>query len=267
MRKAQMQSIGLRLILALLAVLLLAPAEPARADAPGAALWSQAVARYRAGDHAGAATLALQAARAGNPTATYELGFMYANGDGVPQNPKLSAQWYIKAAQMGHPMAENAVGHLYEDGDQVPDDWIEPAKWYMKSAQQGYAKGEFSLARAFQYGVGVPLDLNQAASWYDKAAAQGNSQAGYYAQYIRNNHGMDGSSYSNDEQAIMAPYMTQPWFLHAPPTGRVFRSTQDRLNYFHAWARNAAAYEACRQRHFGALPGATYTCPAPEPPR
>lgn len=257
---------GFCFILPLLALLLSAVAASAQPSAPGADLWDQAVARYQAGNHAGAAALVLQAARAGHPTATYEMGYLYENGDGVPQNPVLSAQWYMKAAQMGQPAGEAAVGLLYETGNQVPDDWLEAAKWYMRSAQQGSAKGEFRLGRAYEYGIGVPVNLNEAATWYEKAAAQGNSQAAYFAQYIRNNHGMDGSAYSDEEQAIMAPYMTQPWYLHAPPTGRVFRSTQDRLNFFRGWAQAAAAYEACLQRHFGAPAGTVYTCPAPEPP-
>jgi len=54
--------------------------------------------------------------------------------------------------------------------------------------------------------------------------------------------------------------------LHPPPAGRVFHNTQERLNYFRAWANNAAAYEACLGKHANATPGTQYTCPAPVPP-
>ena len=192
----------------------------------GADLWNQGVALYNSGDHTGAARLVLQAAQAGHPTATYEMGYLYENGD----------------------------------------DWIEAATWYQKSAAQNNASGQSRLGRAYEYGIGVPLDLDAAAGWYDKAAAQGDGKAAYFAKYIRDNHGFDRSSYSDEEQAIMAPYMMQPWMLHPPPIGRVFRNTQERLNYFRAWASNAAAYEACMARHATAMPGTQFTCPAPVPP-
>ena len=236
-------------------------------DDPGRALQNQAVARYNAGDHAGAAQLFRQAMQAGNVRSTYELGYLYMKGDGVPKDPARAAALFLDAAQKGESGAAWALGLLYETGQGVPDDWGNAAKWYRKSAELGNKLGEAALGRAYEYGVGVPLDLNEAVLWYDKAAAQGDGQAAYFAQYIRNNHGMDGSTYSNEERALMAPYMMQPWYLHAPPTGRVFRSTQDRMNYFRAWAQAAAAYESCLQRHFGALPGTSFTCPAPEPPR
>ena len=233
---------------------------------PGADLWSQGVARYNAGDHAGAAKLVEQAAVAGHPTAIYEMGYLYENGDGVPKNMAQAAQWYEKGAHMGEAASEAALGLLYEQGNQLPDDWVTAAQWYQKSAAQNNASGQFRLGRAFEYGVGVPLNLDMAASWYDKAAAQGDGQAAYFAKYIRDNHGFDRSSYSNEEQAIMAPYMMQPWMLHPPPSGRVFHNTQERLNYFRAWASNAAANASCIAQHANALPGTTYTCPAPVPP-
>ena len=50
-----------------------------------------------------------RAAEAGNPTATYEMGFLYENGDGLPKDPVQSAQWYERGAQMGSAQAEAAV--------------------------------------------------------------------------------------------------------------------------------------------------------------
>jgi TPR repeat protein len=233
---------------------------------PGIDLWNQAIAKYRAGDHGGAADLVEKAAKAGNPTAVYQMGYIYEKGDGRPKNLSLSAKWYFKGAAMGEPRSEAAVGQFYEQGEGVRDDWVEAAKWYMKSAAQGAKMGEADLARAYQFGIGVPLDLNEAASWYDRAAAQGDSNAAYFAQYIRNNHGFDGTSYSPEEQAIMAPYRMQPWALRMPPFGRVFHNTAERMAYFQAWARAAQAYQTCMAAHFNALPGARFTCPAPEPP-
>ena len=239
---------------------------PAPAAVPGADLFQQAVALYKSGDHAGAATLIRQAAQAGNPTATYEMGYLYENGDGLQQDEAQAAQWYLKAADLGDAQGEAAVGQLYENGNQVGENWDTAVQWYMKSAQQGNRMGEFRLGRAYHYGVGVPLDLGAAEQWYDKAAAQGHSQAAYFAKYIRDNHGFDRSSYSDEEQAIMAPYMMQPYMLHPPPIGRVFHNHEQRLDYFRAWAAAADAYGQCMTAHTNAPAGTTFTCPAPQPP-
>jgi TPR repeat protein len=236
------------------------------AAAPGDDIFQRGVALYKSGDHAGAAALMQQAAEAGNPTATYEMGYMFENGDGLAQDSAQSAQWYMKAAAMGDASGEAAVGQLYENGSQVDENWDTAAQWYMKSAQQGNRMGEFRLGRAYHYGVGLPLDLGAAEQWYDKAAALGDSQAAYFAKYIRDNHGFDRSSYSDEEQAIMAPYMMQPFMLHPPPVGRVFHNSGQRMDYYRAWAAAANAYGECMTAHATAQPGTTFNCPAPVPP-
>jgi len=238
----------------------------AQAPAPGTAIYQQAVARYQAGDHAGAAALVRRAAEAGNPTATYQMGYICENGDGVPKNPAQSAQWYLRGARMGNAASEAAVGQLYEYGNQVEQNWDTAAQWYTKSAQQGYVIGEFRLGRAYQYGIGVPININAAAQWYGRAAAQGDSQAEFFAKYIRDNPGIDTTWYSAQEKAIMGPYLMQPWMLRPPLTGRVFHNGDQRLAYFKAWARNAAAYSTCITAHMNARAGTAYRCPAPALP-
>ena len=239
----------------------------AQAQAPGAAIYQQAVARYRVGDHAGAAVLFRQAADAGNSTATYEMGYLYENGDGVRKDEAQSAQWYTRGARMGNAASEAAVGQLYEYGNQVQENWDTAAQWYTKSAEQGYVMGEFRLGRAYQYGVGIAININAAEQWYERAAAQGDSQSAFFAKYIRDNPGIDTTWYSAQEKATMAPYQMQPWMLRPPLTGRIFHNVNQRLAYFEAWARNAAAYTACVSAHVNAPGGTAYRCPAPALPR
>jgi len=233
---------------------------------PGVALFQQAQARYRGGDHAGAVKLVQQAAEAGYPLAVYQMGYFFENGDGVSRDMAEAARWYEKGAAMGEPRAEAALGQLYESGEQRPNNWVEAAKWYMKGAQQDNAISELRLGRAFQYGIGVPLNLDEAVRWYDKAAAQGEGQAAYFAKYIRENHGFDGSTQSPEEDALIGPYRGHPWTLMQPPAGRVFHNSGERLAYFRAWVRAGQAYEQCIADHRLASPGTFYTCPAPVPP-
>jgi len=123
-------------------------ANPACRQIPAFDLYEEAGQRYQACDHTGAARLAAQAAKAGNPLAALRLAMMYEAGEGVPRDTRQAFSLYRQAAEAGEPAAQNELGGYYERGVGVSDDWVEAAKWYQKSAEQGWVQGEFSLARA-----------------------------------------------------------------------------------------------------------------------
>ena len=148
---------------------------------PGADLYNQAGARFKAGDHAGAAKILTSAAQAGNAPAQLRLAMMYEKGDGVPRDLKTAVAWYERAAALGEPASQTELGGYYEDADGVPENWDLAAKLYQASATQGWIKGQSALGRAYQFGIGVPQDRQQAIAWFQKSAAQGNAQADYYS--------------------------------------------------------------------------------------
>jgi TPR repeat protein len=76
---------------------------------PGWSLYQAAGQRYQAGDHAGAAQLALQAAQAGNGLAQVRLAMMYDRGDGVLLNRAAALYWKRAAAAQGEPAAEDML--------------------------------------------------------------------------------------------------------------------------------------------------------------
>jgi TPR repeat protein len=125
----------------------------------------------------------------------------------------------------------------------VKENWDEAARWYQKSAMQDDEYGMFSLGRAYQFGIGVLLDLNTAITWYDKAAAKGHGQAAYFAKYLRDNHGVDGSSRTPEEQAMLGP-LIQRMVLTAPPLGHTFHSSAERVAYIRAVAQDEALRKA-----------------------
>jgi len=237
----------------------LAELQQGKKSVPGTDLWEEGKKRYLAGDHPAAAQLILKAAQAGNPDAQNEIGYLYEAGDGVPKNPGEAAKWYQAGAAQGHARCEFALGSLYEAGRGVKENWDEAARWYGKSAMQDDEYGMFSLGRAYQYGIGVPLDLTTAITWYDKAAAKGHGQAAFFAKYLRDNHGTDGSSRTPEEQAMLGP-LIQRMVLTAPPLGHTFHSSAERIAYIRAvaqderlrkaqmfWNMNKSEYDACRR--------------------
>ena len=58
-------------------------------------------------------------AEQGNADAQGDLGLMYANGHGVPQNDKTAVKWYRLAAEQGHAYAQNGLGAMYDNGQDI----------------------------------------------------------------------------------------------------------------------------------------------------
>ncbi len=118
-----------------------------------------------------------KAAEKGVAAAQYNLGVIYANGQGVKANPQEAAQWFLKAAGQGITAAEVGLGRsYYEEG--AFRNYGEAGKWYQKAADQGVASAAFDLGVMYDVGQGVPQNYDEALKWYHKAA-----DAGYAAAY------------------------------------------------------------------------------------
>ena len=76
-------------------------------------------------------------AEQGNPLAQHKMGWMYGNGNGVPQDYKTAVKWYTLAAKQGHADAQFQIGWMYNKGQGVPQDYKTAVKWFRLSAEQG----------------------------------------------------------------------------------------------------------------------------------
>ena len=86
-----------------------------------------------------------QAAERGDATAQFNLGVMYANGEGVPQDDAEAVQWYRLAAEQGHAEAQGTLGAMYATGRGVPQDDVEAVQWFRLAAEQGHASSQGAL--------------------------------------------------------------------------------------------------------------------------
>lgn len=74
------------------------------------------------------------------------LGYMYKNGRGVPQNDQLAYGFYEKAAEGGNSQAMFTVANAYEQGKNGVDQDHEKALfWYTKAACKGHSRAKKSL--------------------------------------------------------------------------------------------------------------------------
>ena len=91
----------------------------------------------------------LKKAEQGDADAQSNLGFMYAKGQGVPQNNKKAAYWFTKAAEQGDASAQYNLGVMYDNGQGVHHDYKQAVYWWTMAAEQGDASAQFNLGRIY----------------------------------------------------------------------------------------------------------------------
>ena len=139
--------------------------------------WDKAIAAYNNGDYATALQEWRPLAEQGNAGAQFNLGFMYRNGYGVPQDDTEAMSWYRLAAEQGHVGAQFNLAFMFKNGLGVPQDFAEAVKWYRLAAEQGDALGQSNLGLMYKNGLGVPQDFVMAHMWFNLASANGHENA------------------------------------------------------------------------------------------
>ena len=157
-------------------------------------------------------TLATQ----GSPWAQTQVGQLYANGRGMPQDYATARGWYEKAAAQGHAGAQTQLGQLYADGRGVPQDYKKARQWWEQAALQGNAQAQFNLGQLYTNGRGMAQDYATARGWYEKAAVQGHAWA--QAQL--------GQLYANG-RGVPQDYATaRGWYEKAAAQGNAWAQAQ-----------------------------------------
>ena len=115
-------------------------------------------------------------AEEGNAVAQNNLGLMYQNGWGVPQDDKEAVYWYKLAVEQGYAIAQYNLGLMYEKGKGVPQDDKEAVRLYRLAAEQGYADAQGNLGVMYVFGKGVTKDFVYAHMWGNIALMNGNER-------------------------------------------------------------------------------------------
>ena len=79
----------------------------------------------------------------------WNLGVMYDNGEGVPENDAEAVKWYRLAAEQGDADAQSNLGAMYVKGEGVPENYLTAYVWTSVSAAQGnqMAKGNVEIIK------------------------------------------------------------------------------------------------------------------------
>jgi len=114
----------------------------------------------------------------GDAEAQFSLGLQFAR-EGAAQDYAQAAHWYLQAADQSHSLAQFNLGIMYAVGQGVSRDGAKSMGWMQKAAELGDAGAQYhvgmKLHRASLDGLpeAAPESRIQAYKWLQLAAAQG----------------------------------------------------------------------------------------------
>ena len=108
---------------------------------------------------------ARRAAVKGNVRAQFDLGLMYARGEGVRKNERLAFKWFHKAARNNHVEAKFYMGLSFAQGRGVRKQTQLARYWFKQAVKAGNLKAVAFLASIekklqLSYGRGQRIGLN-----------------------------------------------------------------------------------------------------------
>ena len=83
-----------------------------------------------------------------------------------------AARIFTELAPQRDPTAQTYLGYLFANGKGVPQDFIVAAGWYRCASQQGVAEAQYMLGLMYDKGQGVPLDYVKAYALVNLAVAK-----------------------------------------------------------------------------------------------
>lgn len=83
----------------------------------------------------------------GHAESQYNLGWLYANGNGMHVNILEAHRWWRAAANQNHADAQFSIGLSYTNGEGVEQDIQEATNWFLLAARQGHQDAQEILLR------------------------------------------------------------------------------------------------------------------------
>ena len=133
------------------------------------------------------------------------------------QTPKPAQDNSIEAirtrAIAGDADAQAVIGFMYYDGEGVPQDDVEAVAWWRQGAEQGHADAQYDLGMTYYNGEGVPQDDGEAYLWANLSALYADaSDRDRYAEFRDAT-----AERLTPEQRADAQRRAREWFEAHPP--------------------------------------------------
>lgn len=147
-----------------------------------------------------------EVANQGYAPAQFELSGIY-NGDGgyMAPNPVEARKWAQRAADAGIAKAMFNIGTMYYNGIGGPQNQITAAMYFRRAAERGVSDSQYNLGMLYNQGQGMPLSPAQAYKWFTIAAKSGDKDAAREAAAIRDNLTPEQRTKAEAEAAAFVP--------------------------------------------------------------
>jgi len=101
--------------------------------------YQKGIRHYKPDDAVAAVRELKPLAEQGNAEAQFNLGSLYYQGRGVPQDYREAIKWFRKAAEQGHRFSQTTLGTVYAEGVQgvVEKDYPQALMWFIFAAARG----------------------------------------------------------------------------------------------------------------------------------
>ncbi|MBU2647134.1 sel1 repeat family protein [bacterium] len=120
----------------------------------------------------------------GNPFGKFNLAILYANGEGVDENPQLAIDMFsdsfldiVVYASKGSAWAQAYLGSMYQNRIELIQNGKKAGIWYKKAAEQGFASAQTELGTFYLNGYHINKNYQKAFNWFKLAARQNHSTA------------------------------------------------------------------------------------------
>lgn len=134
-----------------------------------------------------------EAAVHGIANARYNLGVLYHQGLGVPQDTKKAINWYKAAAAQNHPEAQYNLGIAYIEGVGTEYSPQRAALNFESAARAGILEAAYNLGLIYENGLLGTPQVEDAVYWYKRAADQGSPEAKAALTQLAKNMGYNDS--------------------------------------------------------------------------
>lgn len=148
-------------------------------------VYNKGVLAYRKKDYAKAFDHWMEAAEKGNqPEAMYQIGMLYANGEGVKQDITIAEEWLKKALAKNISWAKEPLDEIMKFRNNGNDDLTSAVNAYEKAdyakalhhlqiaAEKGNTEAMVSLGLMYKKGEGTTIQKSKAIYWWEQAAAK-----------------------------------------------------------------------------------------------
>ncbi len=132
---------------------------------------------YLRGEYEIAHTELLAAAQAGDYNASYYLGLLYWDGNGVERDIDTAVIWLSDAAARGHTDAQLTIALAYDSGRELEQNYHLGAGWMTEAARGGNADAQYLLGTYYRDGRGVVQSYREAYAWIERSVMGDRSNA------------------------------------------------------------------------------------------